>query len=98
MCNCKPKKVGKSVRAFSKEGDVPLSNRLNAYAVINAGNTTLIVDAQWPLQPGQTLGFGGNENEEIDAPLYIQFELPTPAPPTPVNRAVVMQKFYIDER
>jgi hypothetical protein len=97
MCKCKCRKFATSVRAYSNQTEVPLSPNLNSWAVQNSGNTLVVVNSQWILQPGQSVGLGGNEGEIFVGKLYLQFALPTPAPPIPENRGVVMQKFYVDE-
>lgn len=97
MCsNCKYQKYTSSVRSFGQPSEVPLSELCNAWAVQNAGNMLVVVNQQWILQPGQSLGLGGNEGEIFAGRLDIQFAVPTPAPVTPNPVAVVMQKIYVE--
>lgn len=82
-----------STLEYIAQRSVVLDKLCNGVTVINKGNTI----AMWnglPLQPNESMTVGGNVGEVFVGRVDISFSLPTPAPPTPVNSAWVIQKFY----
>lgn len=82
-----------STLEYTAQRSVVLDKLCNGVTVINKGNTI----AMWnglPLQPNESMTVGGNVGEVFVGRVDISFSLPTPAPPTPVNSAWVIQKFY----
>jgi len=99
MCDCKKelRPYTTSNQGYTQNAQIPIDRRCNGYTVLNTGNTLLIVNAVMVIQPGASIAVGGNEGEIFVGRLDIQFQLPVPAPGTPVNGAGVMQKVYLDQ-
>jgi hypothetical protein len=68
----------------------------NGVTVINKG-TTIAIWNGLPLMPGESMSVGGNEGEVYIGRIDIRFTIQAPAPPTIVNSAYVIQKFYTGE-
>jgi hypothetical protein len=72
---------------------VQIGNNVNGFDVKNAGNT-IVVFNQEPLQPGESQTVGGNAGEIFAGRVDIYFQLPVPAPVTPVNMCWITIKYY----
>jgi hypothetical protein len=80
---------------YSSNQLIPVERWVNAVSCKNAGTSVLVFMGD-PLQPGETKSIGGNSFEVWDEKhMDIQFTNPT-ALPTPINLAVVTQKFFVD--
>jgi hypothetical protein len=73
---------------------VPIGNDVNGFVVKNAGNTLVVFKGE-QLQPGESQSVGGNEGEIYNGRVDIFFQLPVPAPGTPVNMCYVTVKYYV---
>lgn len=85
-----------TMQEYTSQRSVMIDKLCNGVTVINKGNTI----AMWnglPLAPDESMTIGGNIGEVYVGRVDISFSLPTPVPPTPVNSAWVIQKFYEDK-
>lgn len=80
---------------YSNPGQIPLDPYCNGLTVKNGGNTLLLFQGE-TLQPQESKAIGGNRKELFRGRIDIDFALPTPAPPTPINLAIVTQKVYVN--
>lgn len=85
-----------SMQNYTQQKSVVVENLCNNVTVINKGNTLVLWNGL-PLNPGESMTVGGNEDEVYIGRIDITFALPTPPPGTPVNSAWVIQKFYTDK-
>jgi hypothetical protein len=82
-----------TTQEYTEQRSVNLDKLCNGVTVINKGNTIVMWNGL-PLVPDESMTVGGNKGEVFVGRVDISFSLPTPAPPTPVNSAWVIQKFY----
>ena len=66
----------------------------NGWTLKNNGNTNVVLNNAETLPPGASKSIGGNYGEIYDGRLDIRFTMPTPAPVTPLNKAVLTFKYY----
>jgi hypothetical protein len=86
-------KYNVSVQIYTAYTRVKTARFLNGFTIDNKGNTNLFWN-QALIAPGQSVAIGGNEGEVYDGIIELNFALPTPAPPVPVNLAQVLQKYF----
>jgi hypothetical protein len=89
-------KYNTTAQEYVKQHSVNLSKLCNGVTVLNAG-TTFVTWNGVPLGPGQSMTVGGNEGEEFIGRVDLNFFTQSPAPPTIINSAWVIQKFYVGE-
>ena len=83
-------------KPFTANGSVNVDKYCNGFVIKNAGNTNINYDGEI-LIPRESVSVGGNLGEIYEGRIDLFFEMPSPAPPTPINLAIVTQKVYIKE-
>lgn len=86
-----------SEQTYTGVKNVQWAEYLNAFSIHNTGNTIVVFRGD-PIPPGASKSIGGNRGEVYTGRLDIMFQLPSPAPPTPINSCVVTQKYYQIEK
>jgi hypothetical protein len=94
MCNCKFRRLSNSVQIYSEPKDVTMLGNVNAISVRNEGTTNVIFQND-TIEPGTFKSINCNANEILDIRADIWFQVPTPAPATIINKAVVTQLYYV---
>lgn len=97
MCSCKiTRKYTIATRTYNADitSIILTTGRCNGLTLQNTGNRLVVVNQAIVLQPGQSLGIGGNEGEIFTGRVQLNFTDPNPVPVTPVNGCAVMEKIY----
>lgn len=96
MCRKCFLKYDTSIQVYTGVQQVQTSSLLNSIAVANEGNTIVVFQGD-EIQPGTFKAINGDAGEVYAARIDIWFKMPTPAPAIPTNKAIITQKFYINE-
>ncbi len=83
-------------KIFTANGSVNVDRYCNGFVIKNNGNTNINYDGEI-LIPEESISVGGNYGEIYEGRIDLFFVLPSPAPITPVNLAIVTQKVYVKE-